>query len=137
MTDAHLKYMESQIMTATPERLVLIMYDAAIRFINQAKADLRAGQRDGANENLCKAQAIIAELMSSIDFDCGEISLGLFGLYQFFYEKLIEANINNDNEILDQVSPLIEDLRTAWRESQFKTGNDEPAPAGSSFSAVQ
>lgn len=137
MTDAHDKYLQSQVMTAAPEKLVLMLYDATIRFITQAKADIAGGDASSANENLCRAQAIIAELMSSLDFEYGEVSVGLFSVYQFFYERLVEANLAKDSRILDEVTPLLDDLRRAWRESQAPGQTPRPTGTDSTFSAVQ
>lgn len=135
MTEPHIKYMQSQILTATPEKLVLLLYDASIRLISQAKIDIAENKLDKANENLCKAQAIVAELMSSLDLECGEIALNLFDIYHFLNEKLIEANLKKDTEPLDEISPLFNDLRDAWKEC-FKKNPTERALTDR-FSAIK
>lgn len=139
MEAAHLQYLQAQVMTAAPERLVMILYDALLRFLNQAKADIEAEHWAQANDDLCKGQAVIAELMSSLDFEYAEFSTNLFELYSFFYDKLVEANVKKSSEQIDELLPMIDELRRAWREIINKSPDDtrENKSSGSSFSAVK
>lgn len=131
--EAHAKYLQSQIMTATPEKLVLILYDATIRFISQAKSEVELDRISEANESLCKAQAIIAELMSSLDMTYGLIAENLYEIYQFVYDKLVEANVNKDIKVLIEITPLLEELREGWRECFSKALGERKQ----TFSAVK
>ena len=60
--EPHLKYLHAQVMTASPEKLVLMLYDALIRYISQAKLDISEERIDQANENLCKVNTMVSKV---------------------------------------------------------------------------
>ena len=123
-------YRETQIKTATPGKLILMMYDGAIKNLNQALQDMDDEHRryDSISNSLIKAQDIIAELMISLDFERGgEIAKNLFGLYVFMNRRLLDGNIKKDKAPLEEVRTLLMELRGAWAEVADKAG----AAAGS------
>ena len=118
-------YKETQIKTATPGKLILMMYDGAIKNLNQALQDMGNEHRryDSISNSLIKAQDIIAELMISLDFDRGgEIAKNLFGLYVFMNRRLLDGNIKKDIAPLEEVKTLLIELRGAWAEVADKAG---------------
>jgi flagellar protein FliS len=118
-------YRETQIKTATPGKLILMMYDGAIKHLNQALQDMEDEHRryDNISNSLIKAQDIIAELMISLDFDRGgEIAKNLFGLYVFMNRRLLDGNIQKDKKPLEEVRTLLMELRSAWAEVAEKAG---------------
>jgi flagellar protein FliS len=118
-------YKETQIKTATPGKLILMMYDGAIKNLNQALQDMDNEHRryDSISNSLIKAQDIIAELMISLDFDRGgEIAKTLFGLYVFMNRRLLDGNIKKDKTPLEEVKTLLMELRGAWAEVAEKAG---------------
>jgi flagellar protein FliS len=118
-------YKETQIKTATPGKLILMLYDGAIRQLNQALEDMSEEHRryDSISNCLIKAQDIIAELMVSLDFDRGgEIAKNLFGLYVFMNRRLLDANIKKDKAYVEEVKGLLLELRGAWAEVADKSG---------------
>jgi flagellar protein FliS len=118
-------YKETQIKTATPGKLILMMYDGAIKNLNQALQDMEDEHRryDSISNSLIKAQDIIAELMISLDFDRGgEIAKNLFGLYVFMNRRLLDGNIKKDKAPLEEVRKLLMELRSAWAEVADKAG---------------
>jgi flagellar protein FliS len=122
-------YKETQIKTATPGKLILMMYDGAIKNLNQALQDMDDEHRryDSISNSLIKAQDIIAELMISLDFERGgEIAKNLFGLYVFMNRRLLDGNIKKDKTPLEEVKTLLIELRGAWAEAADKAG----VPAG-------
>ena len=123
-------YKETQIKTATPGKLILMMYDGAIKNLNQALQDMDDEHRryDSISNSLIKAQDIIAELMISLDFERGgEIAKNLFGLYVFMKRRLLDGNLKKDKAPLEEVRTLLMELRGAWAEVADKAG----VPAGS------
>jgi len=123
-------YKETQIKTATPGKLILMMYDGAIKNLNQALQDMDDEHQryDSISNSLIKAQDIIAELMISLDFERGgEIAKNLFGLYVFMNRRLLDGNIKKDKAPLEEVRTLLMELRGAWAEVADKAG----VPAGS------
>jgi len=117
-------YKETQIKTATPGKLILMLYDGAIRHLNQALEDLSKEHRyDSISNSLIRTQDIIAELMISLDFDRGgEIAKNLFGLYVFMNRRLLDGNISKDKAPLEEVKTLLTELRGAWAEVADKAG---------------
>lgn len=111
------KYLEVQVQTAPPENLVLMLYDGAMRFATQAKADLVAGNRESAHSNLIRAQDIMSELMSSLNFDAGDVAENLFKLYEYMNYRLIQANISQSEEPIDEVLKMLAELRGVWSEA--------------------
>ncbi|MCX7924751.1 MAG: flagellar export chaperone FliS [Fimbriimonadales bacterium] len=109
------RYLETAVETASPARLIVMLYDGAIRFINEALYAMRQRDYETQNARLQRAQKILAELISSLDFDKGgEIAENLFRLYTYMYNQLVEANLQDSPERLEHVVDLLSDLREAW-----------------------
>ena len=118
-------YKETQIKTATPGKLILMLYDGAIKHLNQALQDMDNQHRryDSISNCLIKAQDIIAELMISLDFERGgEIAKNLFSLYVFMNRRLLDGNIKKDRAPVEEVRTLLSELRGAWAEVADKAG---------------
>jgi flagellar protein FliS len=124
-------YTESSVMTAPPERLVVMLYDGAIRFLTQGAFALRNGNREVFANRLRRAEAIIDELNVTLDMSQGEVAQHLRAIYAFCKRHLIEANVSSDPERLEQVIALLSPLRDAWQ--QIASG---AAPARATATAV-
>lgn len=107
---------QNQIMSTPPEELVTMLYDGVIRFIKQAQMGIDEQNIEKIHNNIVKAENIFAELMSNLDMKI-EISTNLFSLYDYMYRRLVEANINKDKAILDEVIELTTDLRNTWEQA--------------------
>jgi flagellar protein FliS len=131
-------YKETKIKTAGQGQLIIMLYNTAIRQLDEALFLLQAndtGKRDpGKIEKIGKAvvktQEIISELMVSLDFEQGgEIAVNLFSLYTWFNRELMEANISRDARRILIVKNHIENLRNAWQEvvssNAFETASTE------------
>lgn len=116
MVNPYAKYQQNSIMTASKEELTLMLYNGAIKFIKQAKLFIEDKDIQNAHTSLVKAQNIISELNITLNMDI-EISKNLRSIYDFVLNRLTEANIRKDTKILDEVLPLIEDLRDTWSEA--------------------
>jgi flagellar protein FliS len=113
--NGHNRYLETAVETASPARLIVMLYDGAIRFINEAAYAMQQRDYETQNAKLQRAQKILAELIGSLDFDKGgEIAENLFRLYTYMYNQLVEANINDDRDRLEHVVHLLSELREAW-----------------------
>jgi flagellar protein FliS len=112
-------YRENSIMTASPEQLVVMLYDGAGRFLRQAEGSMLDGSWLVASEKLSRAEAIIDELLATLDMDAGEVADRLQSIYIFCKTRLIEARIERDSVRVDQVARLLRELRDAW--SQVRT----------------
>ena len=108
-------YQANDILTAPPGRLVVLLYDGATRFLRQAAVALRHGKLERSNASLQRGEAIIAELLATLDYEKGgEIAASLRDLYLFCQRYLNEARLERDAEKIDTVVDLLGELREAW-----------------------
>jgi flagellar secretion chaperone FliS len=131
----HRQYQQSQVETASPTRLVVLLYDGAIRFCAWAVEAMQAKDYQGQNSNLLKAQRIIGELMSSLNPETGgEVATNLMRVYTYLLEQLVEANLRDRAEMVDGVLDVLRELRETWAEvDRLATGGQtavsaEPRP---------
>jgi flagellar protein FliS len=106
------QYRQTAIQTAPPEQLVVMLYDGAVRFLEQAKVALQDGK--DASEPLGRAQDIIVELASSINKAAGEVADNLARLYDFWIHWLLQAQIRRDPSKVEEVLGMVRELREAW-----------------------
>lgn len=109
-------YRETQIKTASKGKLVVLLYDGLLRFLDVALANLPEKKYDLVNENLLKAQDIISELMMSLNYEAGDLSQKLLSIYTFFNTKLIEGNVKKEPAPIVFVRKMAGELREAWNE---------------------
>ncbi len=114
-------YRKTQIETASPEALILMLYDGALRFMAQAEIAFEEKNLEQTSNLLLRIQAIFAELMTALDKEKGgEIAVNLERLYVFFLEKLGEANIKKDPTPMLEIKPLVQNLRNTWEQAMQK-----------------
>ena len=114
---AHEAYTASAVMTAPPERLVVMLYDGAIRFLGQGAVALREGDRERARDRIRRAEAIVSELNLCLDMSHGEVPERLRSIYLFCKRQLLDANLHADADKLASVQRLLVPLRDAWDEA--------------------
>jgi flagellar secretion chaperone FliS len=111
------QYNRDAILSATPVRLLTMLYDRLLLDLNRAEAAQESQDWQVASENLLHAQAIIAELTSSLKVDAWDGGQGLLGLYLYVSNALVAANVRRDVERTRECITLLEPLRTAWYEA--------------------
>jgi flagellar protein FliS len=107
-------YRESAVLTATPEQLVVMLYDGANRFLTQSAVAMRETRPALAGEKLRRAEAIIDELLATLDMSVGQIAEQLQALYLFFKEHLSAARLEQSADKVEEVARLMRELRSAW-----------------------
>ena len=107
-------YKESAVLTAPPEQLVLMLYDGIHRFLFQATVAMRGGDYVMTNNKLQRAEAIIDELIATLDHSAGDISNRLNAIYLYSRRTLGESRIEKSPEKIEHVQGLIRELRDAW-----------------------
>jgi flagellar secretion chaperone FliS len=107
-------YQQQAILTATPGRLVVMLYDGALRFLFQSATAMRQGLLALADEKLRRAEAIVDELLVTLDMSQGDIAERLQAIYVFCKTRLIEARLERDPGRVDQIGRLLAGLRDAW-----------------------
>lgn len=114
-TKAYNAYKQNSVTTASPGELTLMLYNGCLKFLGKAKVAIEEKNIQEKNINLQKSQAIISELMSTLNMDI-EISKQMLPLYEYMNRRLIEANIKNDVAILTEVEGLVTEFRDTWKE---------------------
>lgn len=107
---------ETGVAGATPEMLIVMLYDGAIRAIAAARVRMEEGDQQAKGQAISKAIGIIEEgLRGSLDAAAGgELGSNLSDLYEYMSHRLMLANLRNDPSMLDEVSDLLRALKTAW-----------------------
>lgn len=114
-TKAFKAYQSTNITTAKPEKVLLMLYEGCIKFMRIAKVKMAEKKIAEKGKNISKALAIIAELINTLDHEVGgQLSADLENLYIFIMDKLIEANIHNKIEDIEIAEKLILTLYEAW-----------------------
>jgi flagellar protein FliS len=104
-------YKEHAVATQSKGRLIVMLYEGAIKFMNLAVRELEAGDYASKGEHITKAQDIINELNAVLDMDAGgEVAANLRRLYCFMIKRLSEANIKKDPRLIREVVKLMEEL---------------------------
>ncbi len=126
-------YRETHIKTASQGQIIIMLYDEAIRQLDKAVELLKEGskQYDQVNNAVIRAQDMVTELMVSLDFDKGgDIAQGLFSLYMFFNQHMMEANLKKDPQMLRTVRGHLNELRGAWNQIVNKPGSGRQSSGG-------
>lgn len=113
--NAYNAYKQNSVTTASPGELTLMLYNGCIKFIHQAKKAIEVKDIEARNKYVQKAQAILNELMSTLNMDVA-LSKDMYNLYEYMYRQLTQANINNDVSILEEVEGLATDFRDTWKQ---------------------
>ena len=123
-------YKRQQVLTATPEALTLMLYNGCVKFMDEGIKALRADKPnyEQANISLQKAQNIISEFRVTLDMQY-DISKQLLPLYNYTYDRLVEANMKSDPTKIEEAKSIITDLRDAWMQA-MKKARAEKGPAG-------
>jgi len=109
-------YHDATVTTQSKGRLIVLLYDGAIKFMKLAIKELEAGNFEAKGRYINKAQNIINELNAILDMDAGgEIATNLRKLYCFMSNHLSEANIKRDPQLIREVINLMEGLNQSWK----------------------
>lgn len=113
-------YENNAVNTATGGELTLMLYNGCIKFMNQAKRDLAIEAIEQKNTHIQKAQAIIRELMVTLDPEI-PITKEMMPLYDYMLHQLQNANIQNDPALIDEVIGFVTEFREAWKQIILET----------------
>ena len=108
-------YKSNSINTASPAELTLMLYDGAIKFCNIAMGAIENGDVAKAHTNIVKAENIITEFRSTLDFKY-PVAQDFERVYDWIYRRLVEANMHKDAEVLEDATRLIREMRDTWKE---------------------
>jgi flagellar protein FliS len=114
---AYNTYTQNNIGVESPEKLVQMMYEGILRFNMQAKRSIQDNDIERRTYWINRSNAVVSELINILDYNQGDISLYLSGLYSYQLRLLAEANLYNDSTKIDQVNQVFKGLLEAWKES--------------------
>lgn len=118
-------YKTQQIMTAAPEQLTLMLYNGAIRFVEESMTALEQKDFAKSHERNLRAQDIVREFMATLDMKI-ELSKNWLSLYDYIEYRLIQGNIKKDKTQLDEAKSMLTELRDTWVEVMKKTRAERP-----------
>ena len=118
-------YKKASVNTLDQTKLIIMLYDGAIKNASFAVEHMKSGQIEKVHECLIKTKNIVTELMATLDMDRGgDIAKNLQSLYSYMFSQLIEANMNKKTEPVVIVIDLLKELRAAWTQINSKKKND-------------
>lgn len=115
MQNAYATYQNSKIMTATPAELTLMLYEGAIKFCNIAIMGVEQRDIPKAHNNIRKVQNIITEFRETLNHDY-PVAEDFEKVYSYLSDRLVEANIKKDKEILEEVLTHLRTMRDTWKQ---------------------
>lgn len=109
-------YKQNSVNMASKEQLLLMLVDGAVKYTKVVRIAIEKKDIPRAHQELVRVQDIFTELIVTLDRNSGNFANDLLNLYDFIKSKLVEANLKKDVKIIDEVLPLIEEIRDMWHE---------------------
>jgi flagellar secretion chaperone FliS len=129
------EYLVTEVMTAPPQKLQLMLIDAVLRFAATAKEHWQAGNNDAAGEAILRCQQIVSEIMAGIRPEADRALAGkVSGIYAFVFRALVAAHLRSDARKLDEAISVLEIERETWQMLCGRMG-DAPVPSMHSTAA--
>lgn len=122
LNQAYSQYNNSKILTASPAELTLMLYDGAIKFCNIAIMAIEKNDVMKAHTYIVKTEKIIEEFQATLNHKY-PVAKDFDNVYKYIYNRLIEANVKKDKDILEEVLVHLRTLRDTWKEVMKITHN--------------
>lgn len=126
-TASHKAYRRVDIETASQGKLIVMLFNGAIKRAEDAKRFLETGDMNEAHAKLLEAQDIVTELRSALNLEVGEVAQNLDRIYEYFHHLLVTANVKKDTGPLLECVRFMTTVRDAWQET-FERLSREEAP---------
>ena len=111
------RYLGDAVATASPQQVLVMLYDRLTLDLERAQLAVEEGDRSRVNQELQHAQAIVLELLSSLQVDMWEGGPRLASLYNWLLSELVQANLKCDGNRIRSCRQVVEPLRDAWRQA--------------------
>jgi flagellar secretion chaperone FliS len=108
-------YLGSMVSTASPARLLVLLYDRLVLDLQRALEAQTGGDHPSAGTHLLHAQEIVLELQSSLDIEAWDGAGRLFAIYAWLYREMVRANVQRDLTVTQSCIGLVGPLAEAWR----------------------
>jgi flagellar protein FliS len=118
-------YRQSQAATSSQSELIVLLYRGAVRFAAMARLRIQNGDFEGAHNSLLKAQEIVVELMLGLRPNKEQVTQDLYGLHNYVYQVLYDANLKKEVSLIDEALKHLRDMLTTWE--QIALPSDRPA----------
>ena len=115
-------YGNNRILTASPAELTLMLYEGAIKFCNIAIVAIEKNDVEKAHNNIIKVENIITEFQATLDHKFA-VADDFENVYQYLRQRLLQANLKKDKEILEEVLGHLRTMRDTWKEVMKQAGN--------------
>lgn len=122
LNQAYSQYNNSKILTASPAELTLMLYDGAIKFCNIAIMAIEKNDVMKAHTYIVKTENIIEEFQATLNHKY-PVAKDFDNVYKYIYNRLIEANVKKDKDILEEILVHLRTLRDTWKEVMKITHN--------------
>lgn len=124
------QYQKNEIETASPERILILLYDGAIQFLNKAKIAMEQKNIPEIHNNIIGCENIILEFINTVDEENGgDFAIRIKALYQYFYNTLVQANMKKDVTKIDEVLHHLVELRATWKQAIAMVNSQKTAVA--------
>ncbi len=124
LANIYQSYTKAQVRTDDPQKVLVLLFEGIISFLNKAHSEISDKQYLPAHDNFMKAKNIIVELMCALDMEQGgEIAQNLYNLYWFLFEKIVEADYTKNTATIDMIIPVIRTIKSGWEHMELQ--NDE------------
>jgi flagellar secretion chaperone FliS len=114
-TNPYARYQQTAVKTADPGDLLILTYEALLRWLARADEAIDAGNVVDAHQALIAAQDLVVNLSSSVDLSQGPVGANLVLLYDYVARELMKANVEKNKAIIASIRELIAPLLDAWR----------------------
>lgn len=114
-------YKTNSVNYSSKEQLLLMLVEGAVKFTKIGRQAIVDKDIQKAHDSLRRVQDIFVELMSTLDQSAGDWAVKLFSVYGYIKDKIFQANVKKDVAIIDEILPLIEDIRDTWNEAYKKS----------------
>lgn len=114
--NAYNQYQNNAILTASPQELTLMLYNGAIKFCNQAIVSIDNNEMEKAHNYITRIEDIIEEFVITLD-EKYPVAESFKKMYDYINDRLVEANITKDKEVLEEVLGYLRELRDTWKEA--------------------
>jgi flagellar protein FliS len=117
MNNARAAYMDASVVTASPARLLVMLFDRLVLDVQRGLEAQRRGDVEETHRHLTHAQDIVLELQASLRADEFKGGYDLAALYSYLHRQLVQANVRKDTTITDEVLTIVTDLCDTWRQA--------------------
>ena len=123
------QYQKNEVETASPEKILILLYDGAIQFLNKAKIAMEEKNIQEIHNNILGCENIIMEFINTVDEENGgDFAVRIKALYFYFYNTLVEANIKKDVTKIDEVLRHLVALRATWKQAIAMVNSQKTTP---------